>query len=183
MKNTQRASETQKIRQQINHIKTEMSPKIVVRPIRSHPKPRPGAGQWFNRTVRVTATSGASASNISVTIGNVIAAITGAGAGFTGSLKVLGLNVWNMTPPATTSGSLRVDLAEQTVLINGSIGEQTSTDWGNSTASPGLRFDIPDQFAAIRTSVNAPDVICVCSSVQGTNNQTFVLDVQLLISY
>jgi hypothetical protein len=189
MKNTQRASETQKIRQQINFIKTEMSPKVVVRPIRSNPKPKAVSGtQWFTRTVRVAFTSG-SEEFINFTAGDIAKSFN-TDATFPANLafKLLGMKCWNMTPPATTSGSLRLDLTENTLQsptgTSGGIVDQPATDWGNSTSSPGISLDIPNQFAKVFIATDSTNIIVQArSAVAGFTKQLFVADFHCLVRY
>jgi len=180
MKNSQRASETQSIRnlkQSINSIKKEMNPIPTVRPAASNPRAMSQTKvRWVRRHVRLTTTSSPGTGLINyIDIGNALGALGSEAY----TVKVLGVTAWNVTNQATSSNSLTLALSSSATLTGALniIGE----DYGNATRSAGVKINIPDLLATINVTNVSANFCQVTAPLAGSAVQNFVLDFDLMM--
>jgi len=178
MNKSQRASETQskKIQQSIANIRKEISPVPTVSSIGSNPRAKPlSKARWMRRSVR---TLGQTTTNALDILFSDIGTAMGATSSETYSVKVLGLKVWNITGPATTSNTLRVELNPS--AISAGFTSITGEDFGNGSQLAGLKINVPDVLAVANSTSGTTKVCTVTTPFGGTAVQTIVADFDIV---
>jgi len=128
----------------------------------------------MRRSVRIL---GQTTSNVLDILYTDIGTAMGAASGETYSVKVLGIKVWNVTGPATTSNTLKVELDASAISAGFTTIE--GEDYGNGSQLAGLKINIPDVLAVAKATSGTSKVCKVTTPFGGSTTQTIVADVDI----
>lgn len=158
----------------------EMNPTMTQHSLRTNPTARRKASNvWIRRTVRLFLTQPTSSANVTMTIGNVMAAY---GAVEVLRSRILGIKAWNMTAAGKNSNYIRVT-TDGSITTSGIT--MNAEDVGNSSSLPGVGVNIPDllsaQYSANGSSTTAVALLTGAPIGNPTDAQTYCVDVNFAI--
>lgn len=163
---------------QLRAIQTQLNPNITGRPTRAQPRPAARQGDfWISRRLVIPKQFATTATNISLTIGDVIKEITTNGAvpHRYKTIRVYG------PPNSTLTAALAIGVVANSVAGNSSNSQLTVTDGGTYTRYPAIEFLIPKLLSLVKNETSASTtVLCEVTAVANlSGNQPVTFEVSI----
>jgi len=171
-----RSTNTLALSTKISNIKQSINPTITVRSLSAHPKTlKLSKEQFQTRTVRLFKNVAINGS-VTLTFGEVVAALGLVSTVEALRLRVLSLKAWNMTFSQTSNSNYIRVVTGSGVMATGAI--TSAEDIGTASSLPGVHIVFPRTLAQTVESTSAQTVaICTTEVSPLANSSTFTATV------